>query len=73
MISNLCEDAITRPEDTAKMLLRLAENQAVLCRAIAEAGLEIVGGRPNCVMGTGAMPFESPLENIRLIKEYVAN
>ena len=186
-ISNLCADAIDRPEDTAAMLLRLAENQAVLCRAIAKAGLEvaffesaaappilslrqfrevelpalkramavaaecighpvpcimggntfpilddilstgtnylacnvetnqaafvervarthphikmrvnldpgvvacpeperiyrgidrvleIVGGRPNCVMGTGAMPFETPLENIRLIKEYVAN
>ena len=35
--------------------------------------LEIVGGRTNCVMGTGAMPFETPLENIRLINQYVAN
>lgn len=186
-ISNLCEDAITRPEDTAAMLMRLAENQAVLCRAIAKAGLdvaffesaaappilsprqfrevelpalrramavaaecigypvpcimggntypiladllstgtnylacnvetnqaafvesvshthpqvkirvnldpcvvacrepgliyrgidrvlEIAGGRTNCVMGTGAMPFETPPENIRLIREYIAN
>lgn len=186
-ISSLCEDIIDRPEDTAKMLMRLAENQAVLCRAIAKAGLdvaffesaaappilsprqfrevelpalkramavaaecighpvpcimggntfpilddilstgtnylvcnvetnqaafvervarthphvkmrvnldpavvacpeperiyrgidrvlEMVGGRPNCVMGTGAMPLETPLENIRLIQEYVAN
>ena len=186
-ISNLCADAIDRPEDTAAMLLRLAANQAVLCRAIAKAGLdvaffesaaappilsprqfrevelpalkramavaaecighpvpcimggntfpilddilstgtnylvcnvetnqaafvervarthphikmrvnldpgvvacpeperiyrgidrvlEIVNGRAHCVMGTGAMPFETPLENIRLIEEYVAH
>jgi uroporphyrinogen decarboxylase len=186
-ISNLCQDALTRPEDTAKMLMRLAENQAVLCRAIAQAGLDvaffesaaappilsprqfrevelpalkrvmavaaecighpvpcimggntfpilddilstgtnylacnvetnqaafvervarthphiklrvnldpgvvacpeperiyrgidrvlaIVGARMNCVMGTGALPLETPPENIRLIREYVAN
>ena len=186
-ISNLCEDAILRPEDTAKMLMRLAENQAGLCRAIAKAGLdvaffesaasppilsprhfrevelpalrrilevaadcighpvpcimggntypilddilstgtnylacnvetnqaafvesvsrthphvkirvnldpgvvacleperiyrgidrvlEIVGGRSTCVMGTGAMPLETPLENIRLIRGYIAH
>lgn len=185
-ISNLCEDAILRPEDTARMLLRLADNQSVLCRAIAKAGLdvaffesaaappilsprqfrevelpalkhvlqvaancighpvpcisggntfpildellstgtnylacnvetnqaafvervsrthphikirvnldpgvvacheperiyrgidrvlEIVGGRTNCVMGTGAMPLETPPQNIRLICEYIA-
>lgn len=184
-ISNLCEDAILRPEETGQMLMRLAENQAVLCRAIAKAGLdvaffesaasppilspkqfhavempalrrilmlaadcighpvpcimggntypviedilstgtnylacnvetnqaalvervsrthphvkirvnldpgvvacaeperiyqgidrvlEIVGGRTNCLMGTGAMPFETPLKNIRLIREYI--
>ncbi len=186
-ISNLCEDAITRPEDTAKLLMRLAENQVTLCRAIAAAGLdvaffesaaappilsprqfrevelpalkrilhvaaecvghpvpcimggntfpildellstgtgylacnvetnqtafvarvsqthphvqirvnldpgvvacpeperiyrgidrvlEIMGSRTNCVMGTGAMPLETPPENIRLIREYLAN
>lgn len=33
--------------------------------------LAIVGGRPNCVMGTGALPFETPPENIRLIREYL--
>lgn len=185
-ISNLCEDAILRPGDTAKLLMRLADNQAVLCRAISAAGLdvaffesaaappilsprqfrevelpalkrvlevaaecvghpvpcimggntfpileellstgtnylacnvetnqaafvesvsrthphvrirvnldpgvvacsepariyrgidrvlEIVGGRANCVMGTGALPLETPPENIRLIREYVA-
>lgn len=34
--------------------------------------LEIVDGRPTCVMGTGAMPFETPLENMRLMQDYVA-
>jgi len=185
-ISNLCEDAILRPEDTATMLWRLAENQGALCRAIAKAGLdiaffesaaappilsprqfrevelpalkrilevaaeclghpvpcimggntfpivdellstgtnylacnvetnqaafvervsrthphvkmrvnldpgvvacpdperiyraidrvlEIVAGRSTCVMGTGAMPYETPIDNIRLIREYIA-
>jgi hypothetical protein len=33
--------------------------------------LEIVGGRPQCVMGTGALPLEKPPENMRLIREYV--
>ncbi len=186
-ITALCEDAVTRPEKTAKMLMRLAENQGAFCRAIAQAGLdvaffesaaappilsprtfhdvglpalkrmlevaadcighrvpcimggntypiltdilstgtnylvcnvetnqaafveqvarthpdvkirvnldpgvvacpdpariysgidrvlEIVGGRPNCLMGTGAMPYETPFANVRLIREYVAN
>lgn len=184
-INDLCLDAALRPEDTGRMLMRLAENQAVLCRAVAAAGLdvaffesaaappllsprqfhevempalrrilelaadcighpvpcimggntfpviddilstgtnylacnvetdqaafvervarthphvkirvnldpgvvacheperiyrgidrvlEIVGGRPQCVMGTGALPLETPPENMRLIREYV--
>jgi uroporphyrinogen decarboxylase len=185
-INGLCLDAADRPEALAKMLMRLAENQAVLCRAVVQAGLdvaffesaaappilsprqfhelempalrrvleiasecvgrpvpcimggntypvlddllstgtdylacnvetdqaafvervsrthphvkirvnldpgvvacrdpqriyraidrvlEIVGGRTNCVMGTGAMPLEAPPENVRLIREYAA-
>ena len=34
--------------------------------------LEIVGQRTNCVMGTGAMPLETPLENIQLIRQYLS-
>jgi uroporphyrinogen decarboxylase len=34
--------------------------------------LNIVGGRPQCVMGTGALPLETPPENVRLIREYAA-
>lgn len=34
--------------------------------------LEIVGGRNNCLMGTGAMPLETPPENIDLIRQYLA-
>jgi hypothetical protein len=35
--------------------------------------LGIVGGRPGFLMGTGALPLETPSENIRLIREYLAN
>jgi len=35
--------------------------------------LAFAGGRPRCVLGTGALPFETPTENIRFIREYVAN
>jgi len=35
--------------------------------------LEIARGRPNCVMGTGAMPLETPPENVRLIREHLAD
>jgi hypothetical protein len=34
--------------------------------------LEITAGRPNCVMGSGALPLETPPENIRLIRDYLA-
>jgi hypothetical protein len=34
--------------------------------------LAFVGGRPNCLLGTGALPLETPPENIRLIKNYLA-
>jgi hypothetical protein len=33
--------------------------------------LEIVGPRTNCVMGTGALPLETPPANIRLICKYL--
>jgi len=186
-INDLCLDSALRPDETARFLMRLAENQAVLCRAIAAAGLDvaffesaaappilsprqfhelelpalkrilvvaaecighpvpcimggntypiledilstgtnylavnietnqrgfvesvsrthphvkirvnldpgvvacndpqriykaidhvldIVGNRKNCVMGTGAMPLETPPSNIRLIREYLAD
>jgi uroporphyrinogen-III decarboxylase len=34
--------------------------------------LEIVGERTNCLMGTGALPLETPPDNIRLIRDYLA-
>ncbi len=185
-INQLCQDVALRPDDTALWLMRLAENQAVFCRAVAAAGLDvaffesaaappllspklfrevelpalkrilelaasivghpvpcimggntypilddilstgtgfvvtnvetdqkafvdrlwqthphvkvrinmdprivacndapviyreidrildIAAGRPNCLMGTGCLPLETPSDNIRLIKEYVA-
>jgi len=35
--------------------------------------LAFAGGKPNCLLGTGALPLETPPENIGLIKEYLAN
>jgi uroporphyrinogen decarboxylase len=40
-INDLCLDAALRPELLARMLMRLAENQAALCRAVAKAGLDV--------------------------------
>ena len=40
-INALCEDVAERPADTAKLLWRLAENQAVLCHAVVAAGLDV--------------------------------
>ena len=34
--------------------------------------LEFAGGRSNCLLGTGALPFETPPENMRFIRDYVA-
>ncbi len=40
-INALCQDVAERPAATARLLLHLAENQAVLCRAVADAGLDV--------------------------------
>lgn len=40
-ISNLCLDVATQPEDAARFLMQLAENQAAFCRAIVNAGLDV--------------------------------
>jgi uroporphyrinogen decarboxylase len=40
-IGSLCENAALRPDETARLLMRLAENQAALCRAVTEAGLDV--------------------------------
>lgn len=40
-INGLCEDSALEPETVAKFLMRLAENQAVFCKAVADAGLDV--------------------------------
>ena len=40
-INDLCLDAVLTPELLAQLLMRLAENQAVLCQAVAAAGLDV--------------------------------
>ncbi len=41
-------------------------------RAEVDRILAIATGRPNCLMGTGCLPLETPPSNIRLIREYLA-
>jgi len=35
--------------------------------------VEIAAGRPNCLMGSGCLPLETPVENVRFIREYLAS
>ena len=34
--------------------------------------LALTAGHKNCLLGTGALPLETPPENVRLIREYVS-
>lgn len=34
--------------------------------------LALAATRPNCLLGTGALPYETPPENVTLIRDYVA-
>ncbi len=42
---------------------------------ISEVGriINLANGRPNILLGTGAVPYETPIDNILLIREYVSN
>jgi uroporphyrinogen decarboxylase len=33
--------------------------------------VDLAAGHPNCLMGTGCLPYETPPDNIELIKEYL--
>ncbi|MGC8887923.1 MAG: uroporphyrinogen decarboxylase family protein [Verrucomicrobiia bacterium] len=33
--------------------------------------VQLTRGCSNCILGTGALPYETPIENVRLIREYV--
>ena len=41
-------------------------------RAEIDRILSFAGGRANCILGSGAVPYETPPENIRIIRDYVA-
>lgn len=34
--------------------------------------IELTRGCKNCILGTGALPYETPIENVHLIKEYIS-
>ena len=50
----------------------VASHEPARIRREIDRILDFVGGRSNCLLGTGALPLETPPENIRLIREYVA-
>jgi uroporphyrinogen decarboxylase len=50
----------------------VACNDPAAIHAEVDRILGIAAGRPNCLMGTGCLPLETPPSNIRLIREYLA-
>ena len=52
--------------------LVVACHDAARIHAEVDRILAIAAGRPNCLMGTGCLPLETPPSNIRLIREYLA-
>jgi uroporphyrinogen decarboxylase len=49
----------------------VSPDRARLCREVDRI-LAFAAGRPNCLLGTGALPFETPPDNIHLIRDYIA-
>jgi hypothetical protein len=47
------------------------EDPSSICREIDRI-LDIAASRPNCLMGTGCLPLETPPSNIQLIRDYLA-
>lgn len=71
-------DRVSHTHPTVKIRVNLdpgvvACDSAVRIHRAIDHLLEIVGDRDNCVMGTGALPLETPPENIRIIREYLAD
>ena len=41
-------------------------------QANADRIIRLLAGRPNVCMGTGALPYETPPENVLRLREYVS-
>jgi uroporphyrinogen-III decarboxylase len=71
-VDRLCE---THPHVNARINM---DPRIVACsdlpaiHAEVDRILAIAAGRTNCLMGTGCLPLETPPENIRLIRDYLA-
>ena len=50
----------------------VACNDPATIHAEVDRILSITADHPNCLMGTGCLPYETPPKNIRLIKDYLA-
>lgn len=46
-------------------------NRATILREVDRI-LALAAARPNCLLGTGALPYETPPANVKLIRDYVA-
>jgi uroporphyrinogen decarboxylase len=64
-----------RPEVTVRVnldpLLLTSHDEDALRREVDRV-LAVIAGRPQCVIGTGALPLETPPANVRLIGEHLA-
>ncbi len=63
-----------RPDVTVRINMDLrivtrGPEQAILREV--DRVLALAEGRPNCVLGTGALPYETPPDHVKRIKEYV--
>lgn len=61
-------DVVVRINMDLRIITR-GPDQAILREV--DRVLDLARIRPNCVLGTGALPFEAPPENVKLIKRYI--
>lgn len=64
----------TRPEVKIRVNLDpriVAGSDRAALRAAVDGTLAFTARRPQCLLGTGALPFETPPENVHFIREYV--
>ncbi len=65
----------SRPEVVVRINMDLrivTRGPADAIRREVDRVLALAATRPNCVLGTGALPYETPPAHVRLIKDYVA-
>ena len=64
-----CPEVIVRINMTSNAVVRGVPEEM---KAEIDEILDMASTRPNCLLGTGALPYETPPENVAWIAEYVA-